>query len=126
MGLQTSLSVSTRPSGATIYIDRRQTSHKTPHILQLDTDTQQQKQIVVVLKLTGYEIEVIDVGLRNNKLIELKNINNLPFDAVSLSKSKEFEDTNKIFEKPSKIDTHIEHFMNDEEIKKLAEELVNV
>ena len=61
-----------------------------------------------------------------SKFSELKNINNLPFDAVSLSKSKEFEDTNKIFEKPSKIDTHIEHFMNDEEIKKLAEELVNV
>ena len=62
----------------------------------------------------------------SSKLNELKNINNLPFDAVSLSKSKEFEDTNKIFETPSKIDTHIKHFMNDEEIKKLAEELVNV
>ena len=62
----------------------------------------------------------------SSKLNELKNINNLPFDAVSLSKSKEFEDTNKIFETPSKIDTHIKHFMNDEEIKKLAEELANV
>ena len=62
----------------------------------------------------------------SSKLNELKNINNLPFDAVSLSNSKEFEDTNKIFETPSKIDTHIKHFMNDEEIKKLAEELVNV
>ena len=62
----------------------------------------------------------------SSKLNELKNINNLPFDAVSLSKSKEYEDTNKIFETPSKIDTHIKHFMNDEEIKKLAEELVNV
>ena len=72
--LQTSLSISTRPSGATIYIDRRQTSHKTPHILQLDTDTRQQKQIIVGLKLTGYEIEIIDVDLRNNELIELKNI----------------------------------------------------
>ena len=74
VGLQTSLSVSTRPSGATIYIDQRQTPHKTPHILQLDTDTRQQKQIVVGLKLTGYEIKVIDVDLRNNELIELKNI----------------------------------------------------
>ena len=55
-----------------------------------------------------------------------KNISNLPFDAVSLSKSKEFEDTNKVFETLSKIDTHVKHFMNDEEIKKLAEELVNV
>jgi len=62
----------------------------------------------------------------SSKLNELKNISNLPFDAVSLSKSKEFEDTNKVFETPSKIDTHIKHFMNNEEIKKLAEELVNV
>ena len=61
-----------------------------------------------------------------SKLNELKNISNLPFDAVSLSKSKEFEDTNKVFETPSKIDTHIKHFMNDEEIKKLAEEMINV
>ena len=62
----------------------------------------------------------------SSKLNELKNINNLPFDAASLSKSKEFEDTNKVFETPSKIDTHIKHFMNDEEIKKLAEEMINV
>ena len=62
----------------------------------------------------------------SSKLNELKNISNLPFDAVSLSKSKEFEDTNKVFETPSKIDTHIKHFMNDEEIKKLAEEMINV
>ena len=62
----------------------------------------------------------------SSKLNELKNISNLPFDAVSLSKSKEFEDTNKVFETPSKIDTHVKHFMNDEEIKKLAEEMINV
>ena len=62
----------------------------------------------------------------SSKLNELQNIINLPFDAVSLSKSKEFEDTNKVFETPSKINTHVKHFMNDEEIKKLAEELVNV
>ena len=62
----------------------------------------------------------------SSKLEELKDIYNLAFDAVSLSKSKEFEDTNKVFETPSKIDTHVKHFMNDEEIKKLAEELVNV
>ena len=61
-----------------------------------------------------------------SKLNELKDINNLPFDPKTLSKSKEFEDTNKIFETPSKVDTHIKHFMNDEEIKKLAEELLNV
>ena len=62
----------------------------------------------------------------SSKLNELKDIYNLPFDAVSLSKSKEFEDTNKVFEKPSKIDTHVKHFMNDEEIKKLAAEMENV
>ena len=62
----------------------------------------------------------------SSKLNELKNISNLPFDAVSLFKSKEFEDTNKVFETPSKIDTHVKHFMNDEEIKKLAEEMINV
>ena len=62
----------------------------------------------------------------SSKLDELKDIYNLPFDAVSLSKSKEFEDTNKVFETPSKIDTHVKHFMNDEEIKKLAEEVQNV
>ena len=62
----------------------------------------------------------------SSKLSELKNINNLPFDANLLSKSKEFEDTNKVFETPSKIDTRITHFMSDEEIKKLSEELINV
>ena len=62
----------------------------------------------------------------SSKLNELKNIDNLPFDAKSLSKSKEFDDTNKVFETPSKIDTHIKHFMKDNEIKKLAEEMTNV
>ena len=62
----------------------------------------------------------------SSKLNELKNIDNLPFDAKSLSKSKEFEDTNKVFETPSKIDTHIKNFMKDDEIKKLAEEMTNV
>ena len=45
---------------------------------------------------------------------------------LSSSKSKEFEDTNNIFETPSKIDTHVKHFMNDVEIKQLAEEIINV
>ena len=61
-----------------------------------------------------------------SKLSELKNINNLPFDAKSLSKSKEFEDTNKMFETPNKVDTHIKHFLSDAEIKKLSEEITNV
>ena len=62
----------------------------------------------------------------SSKLNELKNISNLPFDAASLFKSKEFEDTNKVFETPSKIDKHVKYFMHDEEIKKLAEEMQNV
>ena len=62
----------------------------------------------------------------SSKLSELKNINNLPFDANLLSQSKEFEDTNKIFETLSKFDKRVTHFMSDEEIKKLSEELINV
>ena len=61
-----------------------------------------------------------------SKLNELKKINNLPFDAKSLSNSKEFEDTNKMFETPNKIDTHIQHFLSDDDIKKLSEEIINV
>ena len=61
-----------------------------------------------------------------SKLSALKNIENLPFDANSLSQSKEFEDTNKVFERPSKINVHITHFMNDDEIKKMAGEMMNV
>jgi len=62
----------------------------------------------------------------SSKLNELKNIHNLPFDASSLFKSKEFENTNKVFETPSKINAHVKYFMNDEEIKKLAEGMQNV
>ena len=58
-----------------------------------------------------------------SKISELKKIKNLPFDADSLFSSKEFEDTNKIFEPPNKIDKHITHFLSDEEIKKIAEEM---
>ena len=62
----------------------------------------------------------------SSKLSELKKINNLPFDVQTLSKSKEFENTNKIFEIPNKADTHIKHFLSDDEIKKLSEEIINV
>ena len=58
-----------------------------------------------------------------SKISELKNIKNLPFDANLLFRSKEFEDTNKIFEPPKKIDKHITRFLSDEEIKKIAEEI---
>ena len=62
----------------------------------------------------------------SSKLSELKDINNLPFDANLLSKSKEFEDTNRMFETPRKIDTRITHFMSDDEIKTLSEEIIHV
>ena len=62
----------------------------------------------------------------SSKLNELQNIKNLPFDAKSLSKSKEFDDTNKLFKKPNKIDFHIKNFINDEEIKKIANKMKNV
>ena len=58
-----------------------------------------------------------------SKLSELKNIKNLPFDANLLFKSKEFEDTNKMFEPPTKINKHITRFLSDAEIKNIAEEI---
>ena len=61
-----------------------------------------------------------------SKLNELKNINNLPFDAKTLSKSKEFDDTNKMFETPKKTDTHIKNFLSEDEIIKLAGDIINV
>ena len=41
-------------------------------------------------------------------------------------KESRYDDTNEMFETPDKIDTHITHFMSDEEIKKLAEVIINV
>ncbi|PPR47291.1 MAG: hypothetical protein CFH19_00540 [Alphaproteobacteria bacterium MarineAlpha5_Bin9] len=59
------------------------------------------------------------------KIKELQNIENLPFNANELSKSKEFDDTNKIFEPPDKIDKHINKFLDDKEIDQLAREIVS-
>ena len=58
-----------------------------------------------------------------SKINELKNIKNLPFDANALFGSKEFEDTNRMFEPPTKIDKHITLFLSDEEIIILAKEI---
>ena len=60
------------------------------------------------------------------KLNQLKDIENLPFDADELSNSKKFDDTNKMFENPKNPDFHITSFLNDEEIEKLAEKITNV
>ena len=69
-------------------------------------------------------LDTIEKGrVVSSKINELKNIKNLPFDADSLFKSKEFEDTNKMFEPPKNIDKHITHFLSDEEIKKIAEKI---
>jgi|TARA_B110000438_G_scaffold187117_2_gene178789 adenylylsulfate kinase len=59
------------------------------------------------------------------KLAELNKVKNLPFDANTLSSSKKFEDTNKMFEKPTKVDLHITRFLNDEEIEKIAKQIKN-
>ena len=88
-------------------------------IKYIDIDLKQDQQVILLPGVNAYW----DFRHPPN---ELKNIYNLPFDAASLFMSKEFQDTNKVFETPSKIDTYVKHFMNDEEIKKLAEEMQNV
>ena len=61
----------------------------------------------------------------SSKVDELKSIQNLPFDANSLEESKAFDDTTKIFDPPKKINKHIKHFLNEDEIKEFAAELKN-
>ena len=60
------------------------------------------------------------------KLDQLNKITNLPFEVNSLSSSKKFNDTNKMFENPLNANEHVQSFLNDEEIKKLAEKIKNV
>ena len=60
------------------------------------------------------------------KLEQLNEIYNLPFDADSLSTSKKFDDTTKIFEEPKNANERIKNFLDDSEIKKLAEKIKNV
>ena len=62
----------------------------------------------------------------SSKLDQLNNFDDLPFDVNSLSKSKEFEETNNWFEKPKNINKQITHFLSDIEITKLAEEMLDV
>ena len=62
----------------------------------------------------------------SEKLDQLNEINNLPFDVDSLSNSKKFDETTKMFENPTNVDAHIKNFLNDEEIKQLAEKIKNV
>ena len=60
------------------------------------------------------------------KLEQLNEIYNLPFDADSLSTSKKFDDTTKIFEEPKNANERIKNFLDDSEIKKLAEKIKSV
>ncbi len=62
----------------------------------------------------------------SDKLQQLNEINNLPFDANSLSTSKIFDDTTKMFEAPSNANEHVTSFLNDNEIKLLADKIKNV
>lgn len=72
-------------------------------------------------------IDTINQGrVVSSKLDQLNEITNLPFDVSTLSTSKIFDDTTKMFEKPNNSDAHIKSFLNDEEIKKLAEKIKNV
>ena len=72
-------------------------------------------------------IDTIKVGrVVSSKLDQLNEIKNLPFEADTLSKSKIFDDTTKMFEKPNNANAHIQSFFSDEEIKKLAEKIKNV
>ena len=62
----------------------------------------------------------------SEKLQQLNEINDLPFDANSLSTSKKFDDTTKMFEEPNNANEHIKSFLNDDEIKLLADKIKNV
>ena len=72
-------------------------------------------------------IDTINEGrVVSAKLEQLHKINNLPFDADALSTSKKFDDTTKMFEKPSNANEHIKSFLSDEEIKQIAVKIKNV
>ena len=59
----------------------------------------------------------------SEKKEELRDANDLPFDIETLEKSKEFQDTNNVFDPPLNAHKIIKSFLSDEEIKLLAEEI---
>ncbi len=59
----------------------------------------------------------------SEKKDELRDANDLPFDIDTLEKSKEFQDTNNVFDPPLNANKIIKSFLSDEEIKLLAEEI---
>ena len=60
----------------------------------------------------------------SEKRDELSDAKELPFDIDTLEKSKEFQDTNNVFEPPLNAHKIIKSFLTDKEIKLLAEEIV--
>ena len=61
----------------------------------------------------------------SEKKDELKDANELPFDIDTLEKSKEFQDTNNVFDPPQNASKIIKSFLTDKEIKSLAEEIMH-
>jgi len=61
----------------------------------------------------------------SKKKDELRDAKGLPFDVDTLEKSKEFQDTNNVFDPPLNSNKIIKSFLDDEEIKLLAEEIQN-
>ena len=67
--------------------------------------------------------------LKKLKIIDPSKIDIWPCSKMQLyskNKSEKFEETNKMFEKPNSPDIHITSFLTDEEIKKLAEKIIDV
>ena len=60
----------------------------------------------------------------SEKKDELKDAKELPFDIDTLEKSKEFEDTNNVFDPPLNAHKIIKSFLSDDQIKQLSEEIV--
>ena len=56
---------------------------------------------------------------------ELSDAKELPFDIDTLEKSKEFQDTNNVFDPPLNAHKIIKSFLSDDEIKLLGEEIVS-
>ena len=61
----------------------------------------------------------------DTKKEELKDARELPFEVDTLATTKEFEDTNKVFDPPDNANQRITSFLNDDEIQKLATEILD-
>tara|TARA_A100000164_G_C21799231_1_gene719813 strand:- start:150 stop:644 length:495 start_codon:yes stop_codon:yes gene_type:complete len=61
-----------------------------------------------------------------NKKSELETAKDLPFEVDSLQESAAFKDTTKMFETPNEAQKIITSFLSDDEISKLALEIMNV